>query len=166
VALIAGMSTAIAREAVHRVESVGMAELSGDLIVGIDGLSARETRHRIILNGVGLWTWCAYDIVGIAAALGADALGETLCGLCDRRIEVVVRHGSPDLSAIVGWYPQMNCSNVMNEFCPSALLFCSRSHLDRWRSVRGEGSSGHILNVNGLAERGRADWHQLVGPQA
>lgn len=32
-----------------------------------------RTRHRLILDGQGLYTWCAIDAVGIPAALSLDA---------------------------------------------------------------------------------------------
>jgi hypothetical protein len=50
-----------------------------------------------------------------------------------RPIEVLIREGQPEGTA-VGWLPDESCSNVMAEFCPSALLFCSRAHLDEWRT--------------------------------
>ena len=81
----AGLSTDAAREAVDLVVSVGMAEVDDGTIVGMDGLTTRRTRHGLVLDGVELWTWCAYDIVGIAAALEAEAIGRTRCGACERR---------------------------------------------------------------------------------
>jgi hypothetical protein len=54
----------------------------------------------LILDGVELWTWCAYDIVGIAAALWAEAVGSTQCGACERPIEVVIREGQPEGTAV------------------------------------------------------------------
>ncbi len=138
-----------------------MAEIDEGTVIGMDGLTTRRTRHRLAMGGVGLWTWCAYDIVGIAA-LGADAVGSAQCGGCGRGIEVVIRRGRPeDGTAAVGWLPDESCSNVMAEFCRSALLFCSRSHLDQWRAQESIGS-GAALDVESLAERGRSDWRQLV----
>jgi alkylmercury lyase len=156
----AGLSTDAAREAVDLVVSVGMAEVDDGTIVGIDGLTTRRTRHGLILDGVEVWTWCAYDIVGIAAALGAEAVGKTECGACGRPIEVLIREGQPEGTA-VGWLPDESCSNVMAEFCPSALLFCSRAHLDEWRAGR-ETTAGAALDIEALADRGRSFWHQLV----
>lgn len=160
VAAAAGLSPASAREAADLVASVGMAETDDGTIVGMDGLTTRRTRHRLVLDGVALWTWCAYDIVGIAAALGADAVGSTECGACRRPLEIVVREGEPEKSTVVGWLPDESCSNVMAEFCPSALLFCSRAHLEEWR--RGGSSSGEALDLSALAERGRTFWAELV----
>lgn len=162
VAAEAGLAGETAREAADLVASVGLAEIDEGTIIGMDGLTTRRTRHRLAMGGVGLWTWCAYDIVGIAAALGADAVGSTQCGGCGRGIEVVIRTGRPeDGTAAVGWLPDESCSNVMAEFCPSALLFCSRSHLDQWRARESIGS-GAALDVESLAERGWSDWRQLV----
>jgi len=49
----------------------------------------------------------------------------------------------------------------MAEFCPSALLFCSRAHLDEWRTGQAT-APGVALDIENMAERGRAFWHQLV----
>jgi alkylmercury lyase len=156
----AGLSADAASDAVELVVSVGMAEVEDGTIVGMDGLTTRRTRHGLILDGIELWTWCAYDIVGIAAAIGAPAVGRTQCGACGRPIEVVIREGQPEGTA-VGWLPDESCSNVLAEFCPSALLFCSRAHLDEWRAGR-EPTSGAALDIEALADRGRSFWHQLV----
>jgi DNA-3-methyladenine glycosylase II len=162
VAAQAGLTCETAREAADLVASVGMAQIDEGIIIGMDGLTTRRTRHRLVVGGVGLWTWCAYDVVGIAAALVADAVGSTQCGGFGLGIKVVIRKGRLDAgTAVVGWLPDASCSNVMAEFCPSALLFCSRSHLDQWRAREGIGS-GAALDVESLAERGRSDWRQLV----
>lgn len=161
VAAATGLSPAIAREAIDLVVSVGMAETDGEAILGIDGITTRPTQHLLRLDGVRLWTWCAYDIVGIAAALGADAVGDTRCGLCGRRLEVIIQRGEPEPSTVMGWLPDESCSNVMAEFCPSALLFCSGAHLDEWRTREARGS-GVSLDIASLADRGRSFWNQLV----
>jgi alkylmercury lyase len=137
-----------------------MAELDEGDVVGMDGLTTRPTGHRITLDGVDLWTWCAYDIVGIAAALGSDAVGTTTCGGCGREIAVQIRRGTPD-GDFVGWLPAEACSNAMAEFCPSALFFCSREHLEAWR-LETDAGPGEALDPLTLAERGRESRRQLV----
>jgi alkylmercury lyase len=160
-AAVTGLSDPSLRLAVDDVASVGMAERMDDTVIGMDGLSTRPTRHSVTLDGVKLWTWCAYDIVGIAAALGIDAQGRTRCGHCDRSLEVEVRAGEPKDTNIVGWLPSEACSNVMAEFCPSALFFCSLEHLRDWlaTSDRREGEASGLI---ALAERGREEWAELV----
>lgn len=156
-----GLRASTAREAVELVVSVGMAETDDGVIVGMDGLTTRQTQHSLLLGTVPLWTWCAYDIVGIAAALQAEATGRTQCGSCGKGIEVLVQAGEPRRSSVVGWLPDESCTNVMKEFCPMALLFCSTSHLNEWR-VQGQPGSGESLDLQALAARGRRDWSQLV----
>jgi alkylmercury lyase len=160
-AAIAGLDAETALEAAELIASVGMAEIDEGTIVGMDGLTTRPTKHRMLLDGVSIWTWCAYDIVGIAAALRADAVGETACGWCGKGIEIIVRAGVPAPNPAIGWLPRVDCSNVRAEFCPSALLFCSREHLDAWRSQT-HADAGEPMTVAGLAEQGRIGWRELV----
>lgn len=161
VAYEAGLGVGAAQEAANLVASVGMAEVNDGSIIGMDGLTTRPTRHGVVLNRIQLWTWCAYDIVGIGAALGVEAVGDTRCGACGEPIKVVIREGRPVEQTVVGWLPDESCSNVMAEFCPSALLFCSRAHLDAWRARESVGV-GEALDLESLAERGRSFWGPLV----
>lgn len=48
-------------------------------ITGAWGLSVVPSRHVLVLDGRRLSTWCAFDAVGIPAALGADARVESRC---------------------------------------------------------------------------------------
>jgi alkylmercury lyase len=156
-----GLPVAEARRAMGLIASVGMAELEDDTLVGVDGLTTRPTPHRINLNGVELWTWCAYDIVGISAALEADALGITLCGRCQQPLDIIIRKGRPERSTFVGWLPDETCTNVIAGFCPHALMFCSRSHLEEWRERNGI-RSGSALDLEALASQGQGAWADLV----
>jgi Alkylmercury lyase len=101
----AGLAQGQAQEAANLVASVGIAEVDDGIIIGMDGLTTRPTRHGLVLNGVQLWTWCAYDIVGIAAALGVEAVGDTTCGACGERIKIVIRAGSRKSRAQWGGCP-------------------------------------------------------------
>ena len=99
------MSLKSVRRSAQEVVSVGMAEMDETTIIGMDGLTTRPTGHTIVLGGVTLWTWCAYDIVGIAAALNTTAKGTTQCGECGRQIDVVIREGVPETGPVIGWLP-------------------------------------------------------------
>lgn len=161
IAIAVGLPVETVRTALDLVASVGMAETDDGLIIGMDGLTTKRTQHRLILDAVSLWTWCAYDIVGIAAALRADAVGSTHCGFCGKAIDVRIQQGEPETTSEVGWLPDESCSNVMAEFCPSALLFCSQDHLDEWRAREAIGS-GTALDLSALTQRGRSFWQPLV----
>ncbi len=65
-------------------------------IDGIAGLTLRPTRHELTIDATATHTWCAFDSVGIPAAIGADAIAVTSCGHCSDRIEVreALRNGT------------------------------------------------------------------------
>ncbi len=67
-------------------------------VAGAAGLSLVAGPHRLTLGKARFRTWCAYDCVGIAAALGGDALIETACGQCDAPITLALRSGVPERS--------------------------------------------------------------------
>ena len=75
----------------------------GDAIVAAGGLSLVPSRHRLLLNGRQLYTWCALDAVGFAAGLRADARVESRCAGCGAPIWLefeageVCRASHPDL---------------------------------------------------------------------
>lgn len=95
IAAASGVSQESARRATQDVAHVGMAEFDGSTVVTMDGLTTRRTQHCITLDGVDLCTWCAYDFVGISAALGSDATRTTQCGTCGREIAVEIQGGDP-----------------------------------------------------------------------
>jgi len=49
------------------------------LLVGLHGLVARTTRHRIDHAAGAVHTWCALDVMGIPSALAIDATAVTSC---------------------------------------------------------------------------------------
>jgi len=63
-------------------------------VMGSAGLSVTKDRHEIELDGRQFWTWCAYDILGIFGALGAN--GRALSPSPDgQTIEVQFERGRP-----------------------------------------------------------------------
>jgi hypothetical protein len=109
----------------------GLVELDADgLITGIHGLSTTPTAHRIIHDGRTIHTWCAFDAVGIPAALGLDALAETSCPTCGQHLDITFAHGRPTARTDVRlWLPTGRCEHVMNDLCAHANLYCNREHL-------------------------------------
>jgi alkylmercury lyase len=62
-------------------------------VVGIWGLSAVPTGHRLHIRGRDLYTWCALDAVGIPAGLGEDANIVSRCYQCGVPVNVEVSVG-------------------------------------------------------------------------
>jgi len=62
-------------------------------VSGAAGLSLTTGPHRIALEGHDIRTWCAFDSIGIAAALGADATIRTDCAVCGTAIALETHAG-------------------------------------------------------------------------
>jgi DNA-binding transcriptional ArsR family regulator len=131
-------------------------------VAGIAGLTLEPTTHRLVLDGQGLYTWCAIDAVGIPAALSLDAQVTTSCAHCGATLSVEIDHGEPLLdSPLRGWMPPTDCDNVRADVCPLANLFCSLEHLEQWRAGAGD-PLGEPADLARFAELGRSAWGDLA----
>ncbi|KJF19096.1 alkylmercury lyase [Acidithrix ferrooxidans] len=160
-----GLAIEVVRSVVEQAILGGVATIDGPLegdpkVVGAEGLTLVESRHNLLIDGVDLYTWCAFDIVGIPAALGVDATGETTCATCSAVISIVITGGEPLESDVVGWWPLGSTGPVNESFCPTASMFCDPSHLDSWR--RNSGANGEMLSLVDLAARGRITWAKFA----
>lgn len=132
-------------------------------VVGIAGLSVEPTAHRLVLIGApSLFTWCALDAIGIPAALGLDAEVVTRCWHCGRPIELFLPEGeTPDNLGFRLWLPPAACSNVFEQFCSEANLFCDADHLAAWRAAKGD-PAGQELDLASVGRIGRASWAEFA----
>lgn len=156
-----GLAVEAVRVALDELAAVGTATVMHREVVAAGGLSVMPAAHRLRLDGVELWTWCAFDAIGIPAALGVDAVAITRCPTCGSVLEITLRRGAPPAdSLLVGWLPDRPCANVQVDFCPEANLFCSEGHLRRWRDEAG-GPAGQSYSLVGLAACGREVWAEM-----
>lgn len=130
-------------------------------VVAVGGLSVVPARHHLRLDGQQYWTWCAFDGIGIPAALEVDAVVETRCPTCGRALVVHIEAGRPPAdSPVVGWLPGGPCGNVQADFCPEANLFCDATHLAAWGSTGDhEGAPASLVE---LADTGKATWADIT----
>jgi alkylmercury lyase len=137
------------------------ADASGRL-VGIHGLTLRASRHRFVHAGRAHRTWCAFDSIGIPAALSLDATVQTDCPTCGRSLTVEVRDGEASDEELVLWLPTPDdWSNLIADFCASADLYCSDDHLHQ-RMEPGR-APGRILHLAAALELGRDTWADVAG---
>lgn len=159
-----GLDESVVRETVVQLVGAGVATLANEgqdlLIDGSEGLTTRPTRHSLLIEGHPLHTWCAFDIVGIPAALGISTSGSTDCPTCGRTIELTLSEGKVDDNGAVGWWPTATGGPVIEAFCPSASIFCSPEHLEEWRIAKG--ASGSVKTLGELEDLGRTTWMSLV----
>lgn len=154
---------ALAAQAARDLTSLGRAELDGDgRLVGIHGLTLRRTRHSFEHDGRVHHTWCAFDSVGIPAALRLDASAATDCPACGALLLLEVRGGSVDDSDVVLWLPTpASTKHLINEFCASADLYCSIEHLEDRVDVASGG--GRAVTLADAATLGADTWADVVG---
>ena len=132
-------------------------------VTGSAGLSVIKDRHEIELDGRQFWTWCAYDILGIFGALGAN--GRALSPSPDgRTIEVHFERGRAVNSDAVLFRPDdelmSGCENVYEEWCPNSNLFADSERAKNWADLRG--ISGRLMNLAEASKLGAVDWAEVV----
>jgi alkylmercury lyase len=129
-------------------------------VTGIHGLTLRNTRHRFDVAGRSRHTWCAFDAVGIPAALRLDAVARTDCLTCGATLTVEIGAGIPSGSDAVLWLPRPPAANLLAEFCSSADLFCNVDHLhDRVDAGR---VPGRVCDLAAAAALGRTIWADVA----
>ena len=127
-------------------------------LVGIHGVTLLPTRHRIVHEGSAHHTWCAFDAVGIPAALGIDAQAMTTCLTCGADITIEIRRGVADEPNVRLWLPPLGGEHLMETFCSAADLYCSREHLEQ----RLADAAGEILDLGAAVELGRETWADVA----
>jgi alkylmercury lyase len=126
------------------------------VVVGVHGLTARPTAHRIEHAGGVVHTWCAFDAIGIPAALALDAAAVTTCPACGAVLRVSLHGGVPAANDDMRlWVPGGQCAHLVEDFCRHANLYCTADHV---ASEVAPGTPGWAVTVTHAAGIGRAEW--------
>ena len=152
-----GIDVGAAGPAVTGLAQAGWLDLdeSGRL-VGAAGLSLATGLHHLTLSDAPFRTWCAYDSLGIAAALAADARVETACGQCGTPISLAFRAGVPDRSGPERLWLAEGGTDLRGSFCTPTVLLCGDEHGAAW--AQAQGGHGELLDLAEGARRGGAEW--------
>lgn len=156
----AGLEPTRAQGVIDSLLARQAATVTDGRVDGIAGLTTRPTKHTLTIDGHDRHTWCAFDAVGIPAALGLDAVATTRCGHCHAPIVVTFIAGHAPAAEPWGWLPTLDRvgNQLIDEFCSAADLFCNRHHLEQWRSMAGS-PAGEPHPLDELVDIGRAVWH-------
>lgn len=153
----AGLGVGPAQHAVDTLAGAGWLDVDArGSVVGAAGLSLTTGPHALALGDAAFRTWCAYDALGIAAALGADAMMTTTCGQCERLIEVAFRAGVPDRIGPERLWLAEGDADLRGSFCSPTVLLCGDSHGALWS--RSHADRGELVDLGEGARRGTADW--------
>lgn len=152
----------LAADVLGTLADAGRAEIDEEgRLVGVHGFSLRETRHGIVGDGATHHVWCGFDSVGIPAAFRLDAVAVTDCPTCGKALSVGISGGVPADGEIVLWLPvPEGTTHLMQQFCASADLYCSRAHLED--HVDTTTAPGRILDLAEAAALGRETWADVA----
>lgn len=125
-------------------------------ITGAAGLSLTTGPHGLTLGGTPFRTWCAYDALGIAAALEADAQVATECGQCGVPIRIEFHGGVPERAGPERLWLSDGGEDLRGSFCTPTVLLCSEAHGAAWAGA--QGGRGRLLDLAEGARQGGSDW--------
>ena len=129
-------------------------------VLGAAGLTIADGPHALKLGDHQYRTWCAFDAIGIPAALGMDARVETACTVCGRAIEVDLVGGrAPGADPARLWLSDGG-ADMRADFCTPTVLLCSESHAREW-AVR-QGGRGQVLDLQSAAAEGDRSWRSAA----
>jgi alkylmercury lyase len=149
---------AVVTEAIETLVARGRCEVDDrGRLAGIHGLTLRSTRHSFVHGRRVRHTWCAFDAIGIPAALGIDAVADTDCRSCHQRLQVRISAGrAHSAGEPVLWLPAPTGDHLMNGFCANADLYCSTRHLRR--QIDPDLTPGHVTDLATAAAKGVLTW--------
>jgi hypothetical protein len=125
-------------------------------ITGAAGLSLATGPHRLTLGQAPFRTWCAYDALGIAAALEADAVVETACGECGEPIRIEFDGGVPERAGPERLWLADGGDDLRGSFCTPTVLLCGEGHGAVW--AEGQAGRGRLLDLAEGARQGGSEW--------
>jgi alkylmercury lyase len=151
-----GVQQTLVMQVFDQLRLVGRAETDGDKLLGVYGLTLKPTRHRLTLRGATFFTWCAFDIVGIPAALGESAEITSECAHCHAAVSFAMTDGEPPpLPLVVSWLSE-RCDSIRDQFCPAVNFYCDSTH---YEAALNDGKApDSALTLEQAAEMGRENW--------
>lgn len=115
-------------------------------VLGSAGLTLAHGPHALEIGGHAFRTWCAFDALGIPAALEADARVETACGVCGRSITVELRDGRATVAGPAILWLAAGGADMRADFCTPTVLLCTEAHAHVW--AEREAGRGRALGLN------------------
>ncbi len=152
-------------------------------VIGSHGLSLTPTPHALLLehhNGRErqFWTWCAWDAVGILAALDASGRIRSTSPSSAAPIQLDFYHGHPrdPEPGLVVFFADTDCctpangadddpdccgsGSVIDEWCPLVNFFEHAGAAQVWAAEHGV--RGTAVPLDEATERGRTAWRRWI----
>src|SRR5713226_1816953 len=113
------------RAKLDRLDAAGrIRRTAGEHVVGSAGLSVAPAAHELRLDSRRFWTWCAYDVVGIAGALRADARSVSYSPATGAQIRLQFAAGRPPATPVIVLFPaDRGSARTIDDWCSNANFF-------------------------------------------
>lgn len=155
-AMPSGTDLDAVRAAIPRLAGAGQLDVGPDgAVIGSAGLTLGSGLHRLLLRGRDYRTWCAYDAIGIVAALAESGSLSTHCGICARPIALRLPEAAEAERPERLWL-SAGGDDMRADFCAPTVLLCSAEHSQTW-AERHEGR-GRALDLRTAARLGAGAW--------
>jgi hypothetical protein len=156
-ARLTGLGSEAVGDVVATLAGAGWLDLDdAGRVTGAAGLSLATGPHGLTIGGTPFRTWCAYDALGIAWALEADALVETVCGQCGTPIRIEFHGGVPDRADPERLWLADGGDDLRGSFCTPTVLLCGDAHGAVWAVA--QGGRGRLLDLADGASQGGSEW--------
>jgi hypothetical protein len=139
-------------------------------VTGSHGLSVTPTRHELVFHEDSgeqrrFWTWCAWDAVGILAALEASGRVRSVSPASGAPVEVTFHGGSPSRAdpALVVFFADADCcgqGSVVEQWCPLVNFFEHADAARAWAVERGV--RGTAVGLAEATDRGKEAWTRWI----
>jgi hypothetical protein len=147
---------AAVREVIPRLAAAGQLDVDTDgAILGAAGLTLGPGQHRLLLRGRDYRTWCAYDAIGIVAALDEPGALSTHCGICARSIALRLPEAAAAERPERLWL-SAGGDDLRADFCAPTVLLCSPEHAETW--AERQAGRGRIVDLRSAARLGAGAW--------
>jgi alkylmercury lyase len=159
---IAATDESSVTSALRALRQAGRAEFDDKgRLLGVYGLTLKPSPHRLAMRDHDYFVWCAFDAVGIPAALGETADVASNCAFCGREVRFTVDQGTePDLPLVISWYPRQ-CESIRDEFSPTINFYCDSQHYAS--TDQGAEAPDAFLTLKAAADLGRQNWGWAAG---
>lgn len=122
------------------------------------GLTQRETRHRFVVDGRELFTFCAADTLLFPPILDRPASVTSTCPATGQAVRAEVTPTAvtavePATAAVSHVQLRAGCGDIRAEACDHGFFFATADDAAQWRRNHPE---GHVMPVNEFFDQGRA----------
>jgi len=164
-ATLTGVSATALNDLLDELVAAGWIDRDADgQVTGSAGLSLTTGPHRLAIEGAAFRTCCAYDSIGIAAALAADVQIVTECAVCGRTLRIATHAGQPPADRPERLWLATGGSSLRRDFCDPTVLLCSSGHAAVWPD-RQQGR-GRAVDLVEAAALGSAGWASCAATAA